>query len=246
MDIDVLLKIGLTNNERKVYLALLELGSTPAGDLIKKVELHRTCVYDVLERLIEKGLVTFVIKSKIKQFEVVDPQQLLNYIDQRKEELDDYKKEVEKILPELNLKRKLSKEPQEATVFKGTRAIKTILEDVLHTGETMYVYGAEGKLKEKFPIYYYHFHRKRLEKKIHIKIIYNEKVRKAKRHKELKGIEIRYLPDEFETPANTWVFGDKVAITVWSEQPISTLIRSKEVAKAYRTNFDLLWKLAKP
>ncbi|MCK5025288.1 MAG: hypothetical protein KAS15_01760, partial [Nanoarchaeota archaeon] len=69
--------------------------------------------------------------------------------------------------------------------------------------------------------------------------------RKKKRDKELKDIEIKYLPNQFETPANTWVFGDMVAIVVWSEQPIATLIRSKDVAKAYHTNFDLLWHLAK-
>ena len=245
MDTDIFLKIGLTRNEVKVYLALLEMGSTSAGDLIKKVELHRTAVYDMLERLIEKGIVTYVMISRIKHFEVIEPHQLLNYIDQRKDELDGYKKEIEKRLPELNIKRKLSKESQEATVFKGKQAIKTIAEDVIRIGKPMYVYGAEGKLKETFPVYYQIFHRKRLEKKIPIKIIYNERIRKKKRDKELKDIEIKYLPNQFETPANTWVFGDMVAIVVWSEQPIATLIRSKDVAKAYHTNFDLLWHLAK-
>ncbi len=245
MDTEVLKKIGLTNNEVKVYISLLGLGSTPAGILIKKVELHRTAVYDILERLIEKGLATYVMIGRIKHFEVVEPHQLLSYVEQRKDDFDDHKKEIEKLLPELNMKRKLSKESQEATIFKGKTAIKTIAEDVLRTGKEMYVYGAEGKLKQFFPIYYHHFHRKRLSKKINIKIIYCEKIRKHKRHTELKNIDIKYLPDEFETPANTWIFGDKVAIIVWSEQPIATLIRSKEVAKAYHTNFNLLWGLAK-
>ncbi len=245
MNTEVLVKIGLTNNEVKVFLTLLGMGSTPAGDLIKKAELHRTAVYDILERLIEKGLVSYVMFGKIRHFEAVEPDQLLDYIERQKDELDDHRKEVEKLLPELILKRKLSKEVQEATIFKGKKAIKTIAEDVLRTGKEMCVYGAEGKLKKFFPIYYHHFHMKRLAKKISIKIIYCEKIRGQERHKELKKIEIKYLPNEFETPANTWVFGDKVAIIVWSEQPIATIIRSKEVAKAYRTNFDLLWGLAK-
>jgi sugar-specific transcriptional regulator TrmB len=246
MNTEILQKIGLTGNEIKVYLTLLEMGSTSAGDLIKKVELHRTAVYDILERLIEKGLVTYVMISKIKHFEVVEPHQLLTYIDQRKDELEDYKKEIKKILPELTVKRKLSKELQEATIYKGKKAIKTIMEDVLRTGKPFYIYGAEGKFKETFPIYYHHFHRRRKQNKVNIKIIYNEKVRKEKRHIELEDIEIRYMPNQFNTPANTWIFGDKVAIVVWSEQPIATLIRSREVAKAYHTNFILLWNLAKP
>jgi len=158
---------------------------------------------------------------------------------------NDYKVEIEKLLPELNMKRRLSKESQEATIFKGKKAIKTITEDILRTNKGMYVFGAEGKLKELFPIYYHHFHRNRINKRIKMKIIYCEKIRKRKPPKELKQVEIKYLPDEFETPASTWIFGDKIAIIVWSEQPIATLIRSKEVAKAYQTNFNLLWSLAK-
>lgn len=245
MNQEVLKKIGLTENEVKVYFSLMEMGATPAGDLIKKTELHRTAVYDLLERLIEKGLVTYILIGKIKHFEAVEPSHLLSYIEQKKDELDDYKREIEKLLPELNLKRKLSKESQEAAIFKGKKAIKAIAEDVLRAGKEMYVYGAEGKLKQFFPVYYSHFHMRRLKKKINIKIIYCEKVREQQRHQELKNIEIKYLPDEFETPANTWIYGEKVAIIVWSEQPVATLIRSKEVAKAYHTNFGLLWGLAK-
>ncbi len=245
METEILKKIGLTGNEADVYLTLMEMGSTPAGDLIKKSGLHRTVVYDLLERLIEKGLVTYVIIGKIKHFEAIDPNHLLDYIEQKKDELNDHKKEIEKMIPELDMKRKLSKESQEATIFKGKKAIKTIMEDVLRTGETMYVFGAEGKFKENFPVYFYHFNRRRVEKDIVIKIIYCERVRVHERYKEIKKVEIKYLPDEFHTPANTWIFGDKVAIVVWSNQPIATLIRSKEVAKAYKTNFDLLWKIAK-
>jgi len=245
METSILAKIGLTGNEIKVYVKLLELGSVPAGELIKKVELHRTQVYDTLERLIEKGLISYVLISNVKHFETIDPVQLLTYIDQRKDELDDYRKEIKKLLPELELKRKLSKEPQEAAIFKGKKGIKSILEDFLRSKEDMYIYGAEGKLKDILPIYFHHFHNRRVKSKINIKIIYRESVRKTKREKELRLIQTKYLPDEFDTPANTWIYGDKVVITVWSDQPIATVIRSKEVAKSYRTNFKLLWKIAK-
>lgn len=245
MDPKILTKIGLTNNEVKIYLILLEMGSTSAGDLIKKSGLHRTAVYDILERLIEKGLASYVIIGKIKHFEVINPEQLLNYIDQKKEELDSNKKELEKIIPELNLKRKLSKENHEATLYKGKKAIKTLLEDVLNSKKDFFVYGAEGNLKKMFPVYYIHFHNKRVKKNINLKIIYCEKVRLHERHKELKKIEIKYLPNEFETPATTWIYGDKIVIVVWDIQPIATLIRSKEVSKAYLSNFNLLWNMGK-
>lgn len=245
METDILARIGLTQNEIKIYLRLLEMGSVPAGRLIKGVGLHRTVVYDTLERLLEKGLVSYVIVSNVKHFEAINPVQLLDYVDERKDELDSYKKKIEKILPELELKRKLSKEPQEAAIFKGKKGIKSIAEDVLRTKETLYVYGARGNFKEILPIYFHHFNKKRVKNKIYINIIYKESVRKEKREKELGLMRIKYLPDKFDTPANTWIYGNKVAIIVWGEQPIATVIRSEQVSKAYKTNFNLLWGIAK-
>ena len=55
----ILEELGLTKNEIKIYLALLELGTTPAGILIKKVDMHRASVYDVIDQLINKGLISY-------------------------------------------------------------------------------------------------------------------------------------------------------------------------------------------
>ena len=62
----------LAKNESKLYLSLLELGSASATQLIQKSGLHRAVVYDILERLIEKGLASFVIKGRKKYFERVN------------------------------------------------------------------------------------------------------------------------------------------------------------------------------
>ena len=58
-------------------------------------------------------------------------------------------------------------------------------------------------------------------------------------------LEVRFLSKEFDNPAPAMIYGDEVAITVWSETPIVTLIRSKEVANRYKSYFNLLWKMAK-
>ena len=59
---------GLTQNEEKVYLKLLEIGSSSAGLLIKKTGMHRAAVYDNIDSLTEKGLVSHVIKANRKYF----------------------------------------------------------------------------------------------------------------------------------------------------------------------------------
>jgi len=65
---ETLEKLGFTLNETKTYLNLLNLGSCLASDLAKKTGLHRRPVYDALNRLIEKGLVSYTIKTGKKYY----------------------------------------------------------------------------------------------------------------------------------------------------------------------------------
>ena len=59
----VLQKLGIAGNEAKIYLILLRSGVSSAGDITKKSGIHRSNVYDALERLKEKGLINFVMKK---------------------------------------------------------------------------------------------------------------------------------------------------------------------------------------
>jgi sugar-specific transcriptional regulator TrmB len=50
MDPKMLEEIGLTEGESKVYLALLKLGATKTGPLIKEADVSSSKVYKILER----------------------------------------------------------------------------------------------------------------------------------------------------------------------------------------------------
>jgi sugar-specific transcriptional regulator TrmB len=244
MDIKLLEELGLTGNEVKVYIALLESGSTSAGLLIKRTAMHRSAVYDLIELLIDKGLVSYVVKANRKYFEAQDPKRLLEYLDLKKQELNKKEEELKKIIPELQSKRKLSKEDQEGTIYKGKKGLKSIFEDILNEKKHWYVLGASGQFKEQFSAYYHHFHNRRASQKIHLKIIYDTKFKKIERAKELKLCETKYLPSTHISPSTTYIYGDKIAIINWSDEPMAFLMRSKQVADSYKTFFDILWKTA--
>ena len=63
MDIRDLTKIGLTEGETKVYAALLDLGETTRTELAKKSGISPSKIYDVVNRLMEKGIVSSVKKQ---------------------------------------------------------------------------------------------------------------------------------------------------------------------------------------
>jgi sugar-specific transcriptional regulator TrmB len=245
MNTNLLEELGLTKNEIRIYLALLELGSTPAGPLIKRVGMHRAAVYDIISMLTGKGLVSYIIKANRKYFEAQDPDRLLEYLESKKQEITDKEAELKKILPELQLKRKLSQEEQEGALYKSKKGLKSIFEDILKEKKPWLVFGATGKFKEIFHAYFTHFHEKRAKLKIPLKIIFNDEVRKQKRETELKLCRIRYLPDSYLSPSTTFIYGDKVVIINWSPDPVAFLMRSRQVADSYKSFFEILWKTTK-
>ena len=243
MDKKILEEIGLTRNETDVYIALLELGSTSAGRLIKHLGMHRGAVYDLLDLLIGKGLVSYVIEANRKYFEAADPKRLTEYFESKKVELEEKEQKLNELIPELQIRRQLSKEEQEGTIYKGKRGLKSIFEDILNEKKEWRVFGASGKFKEIFAAYYIHFHNRRKEAKIKMKIIFEENVRKEKR--DLPLSEIRYVKDSSVIPSTTFIYGDKIVIINWSSEPLAFLMRSKNVADSYRLFFEMLWKQSK-
>jgi HTH-type transcriptional regulator, sugar sensing transcriptional regulator len=63
-----LIQLGLTSGEARIYLSLLKLGSSKVGSIVKDSRVSYSKVYDVLERLITKGLVSYVTFDIISKY----------------------------------------------------------------------------------------------------------------------------------------------------------------------------------
>ncbi len=236
---------GLTENEAKVYVALLRMGSTTAGPLIKVLGMHRAAVYDTLDMLTEKGLVAFVIKANRKYFEASDPDRLLEYMECKKQIIEQHEKELKKEIPKLRAIRAISKEEQEGYIYKGKKGIKSVVEDMLRERKDWLVFGSQGNFVKIFPSYFFNVHKKRIKLGIPMKIIRSESTRDASWSKKIKCWEERFLSNMYTTPSTTYIYGDKVAIIVWPPDPMAFVVRSKTVSDSYRKYFEILWKVAK-
>lgn len=238
MDIKILQEIGLSVTEVKVYLALLELGSVGVGEITKKSEVNRTNVYDALERLIEKGLVSYVISANRKIFEPVNPKRLQEILKEREEKLSS-------VMQKLESKYKSSKSKEEATIFKGKKGLKSIFEDVIKEKKTLFAYGAESRFADMFPAYQKYWNKERVKLKVNVKMIYNEKVKQRKIKEKLKLLDMKFLPEYYDFPSTIMIYGDKVVTIVWADLPFGFMIKSKDVAKSNMSFFEILWKIAK-
>ena len=192
-------KIGLTEGEIRVYEALLALGSSSSGKITKHSRISGSKVYEVLDRLMTKGLATYVIKNGVKHFEATHPRKLMDYLLEKEQEIEKEKKEIEKILPQLTAKQESSPK-SEAKIFTGWEGMKAANEDIIQTlkkGEEWLSMG----LTEQPKAWETHFNKRqvyRAKKGIKHRVLLNEKYQ-ALYHarKKLAYTEFRFLPASF-------------------------------------------------
>jgi sugar-specific transcriptional regulator TrmB len=244
MNKEILEEIGLTKSEINVYLALLELGSSATGKIVEKSKASSSKIYEVLDKLMQKGLVSFIIKKGVKYFEAAPPERIMDYMKEKEKKLNKQKTELKKVLPELELKQKLSEFKSEATIFKGLKG-----------GETAFKYMINSMAKkdewlgfvvefrdEKYFDLLTKLHSWRAKKGLKSRIIINEKHRELGKDREkLPHTKVKYVPDQEQTPAIINVAGDICLLNIMAEEVTVFLIENKRVADSFRNQFEKMW-----
>ena len=243
MDTNILKEIGLTDIEIKTYLTLLTLGATPAGGIVKETGGYRKNIYDALNKLIGRGLVTYVKERGIKFFQPKDPENLIKYLDEKKAQLDEKKKEIEKLIPELRVKFNSLTHEIEAEIYRGFEGIKTILKECLNHKEVLFI-GATGDVENRLPYYWTHYNRKREQLKCKWKLLLVHEA-KNKPITKSKYYEYKILPKILSGLNVIYIYGDCVANVLWLEKPLAFVIKHKTLANNYRKYFNYLWKTIK-
>jgi len=242
MDSTILEDLGLTNAEIKVYLSLLELGNTSAGPILEKTSLQNSVVHRALHSLVNKGLIGFILEAKGRIYQASDPKNFFTY-------LEDKKKRLEKILPELEKKRKSSKIKKEVTTFRGRKGLNQLYMELINSGGKEYNTFGGGK-RVSFDVmgetWWRNFHVKRIAKKIKSRQVFDTTIKEFGIDLgKLPYTQIKFLPQEFEQLIETIIIGDYVGIAIFTEDPYGILIHDAEAAENYRKQFEFLWKKAK-
>jgi len=246
---ELLTDIGLTKSEVAVYFALLDLGSSTTGPIIKKAEISSGKAYLILDKLIMKGLVTHVIKSGTKYYQAKDPERLLDYLRDKESELKDKEERLKEILPKIRAKYDEEKYEPIAEVYEGVKGFKTFYDWVLNElkdGDSIDILGVPREGTEMFNAYFIDWNKRRIEKKIKMRIVYNSDAKEfGKLREKLRLTEVRYMKKELETPAWIVIFNDYITTINVHHDPVCFLIRNKESAESYKKYFEIMWKQSK-
>lgn len=245
---EILKRIGLTEGETRVYLALLELGASSTGKITKRSNISGSKVYEVLERLMSKGLVSSVTKNNVKYFEASPPTKILDYLNEKSSEIEKEKLTIQKIIPELILKQK-SAPKTEVKVYTGWEGMKIVNEDIINTLKKREEWLEMG-LSSQPKSWETYFNKKQIirAKKgiVHKGLINIQYQELYKKRKNLPHTYYRFLPKEFEMPISTDIYKNKVAIFILlKEAPTTILIESAQVSDSFKKYFEIMWKIAK-
>ncbi len=223
----------LTLNEAKTYTTLLKFKELNANTLAKKTKIDRSLTYNILNKLLEKGLVNYKIKESKKYFTASKPENLLNNL-KEKESI------IKKIIPTLEKIQQTDENEYSINIYEGKAGLRSWINLILKEKEYL-CFGITGK--SYYELYEMPLIIKEIKKrKIKGRLIGYEKTDKTKKPFKLK-FEYRFI--DFKMSATTSIFGDYISIHQIDEKPLIIVIKNKDVANSYRNLFEFLWKQAK-
>ena len=239
---------GLTVNESLVYITLLNLKEAGATKISEKCGLFRTLVYDILTKLIEKGLVSYVIKSKKRVYIASNPKRLLELLKEKE-------RVIEEILPKLSTLFEKPKEECLVEQYEGKEGAKSVIEDAFNDAlsgkiKEFLFFGATGKAVESIGYYYMHMVKKAEKMKFPYKIdfrgVWSSKLKTREVLESIgKRKQHRFFPEKFEPTTPAIIYGDKVVLMGGKEKPFTILIKNEELAESFKHYFNFIWQHAK-
>lgn len=234
MDTTALEGLGLSKGEISVYLSLLELGETKIGAVIEKSGMASSAVHNSVNNLIEKGLISYIKKGKIKYYQSAPPKQILDFI-------EDKKKNLQNILPQLEERRRKTKEKQEAEIFEGVKGVMTMLniliEDAKRKDEYLFFPINVKEQNKEIQKFFEMYDVKRKAKDLIVKGLSPLPIKNL--FEKRKILNMKY--PGFPIPSNISICNGKIAFFSWGEKPIGYLIKSQQISDMYRDFFHQVW-----
>lgn len=227
-----LLKIGLSETESEIYLQLIKKGILTAVSIAKETKIHRRTIYDNLNILQNKGLVTFYLENNVKYFKANSPDIL-------KKNEEERLAEINSILPELNKYYSAPYKNPQVELFKGLDAVKTLLYDMEKTKDVIYWLGGGFKILENLDI-----NKEKLIKNLsslNLKII-QPKPDEDLFSKYFSNSNIKFVNNKYSTGVAFFVYDDTVITgNIIHDDFFVIRMIDPSIAQAYKNIFDMLW-----
>jgi sugar-specific transcriptional regulator TrmB len=235
-------ELGFSMNESRVYEALLSLGSSSIEQIAARSKVHRRNIYDVLAKLLEKGLISELFIRNRKEYRAIHPSRLLDLLGEKERKL-------KSVLPDMEKRFSAYEEEEAAYLYKGINGFKQYLQDILDVEETVYFIGAKAFwLDPRLQHFLPKFDAERKRRGIKFMHLFDYEVKEQKPEiLRLVGKPFKFMPKEYSSLTAVDIFGDRVVTFVGvgpgqlPEEPVQFVMRSRRLADGYRKFFQFIW-----
>lgn len=235
--------LGLTEKDRDVYLALLQLGAAPLRRVAETSTLNRATAYDALQRLIKAGLVHYLDAKRHRYFVAEDPDRLRALMNRRELALEEAREDLNAIIPEIRATIGRDAHRPPVRYLEESAGVRELLEDVLATSAKtkgkMYRIYSSSDLREEILAAWPRFTAQRKAEGVSVRAI------SMGEGGQVTGLdERRWLSREDSSPTYMFLYGSKTAHVGLDrkKQLFAVVIEDAAMFQTQKMIFDSLWK----
>lgn len=240
--------LGLSATEITLYELLLEIGESPAADIVRGSHMKRPTVYKALYSLQKKKLVTTRDINKKIHFRPAPPTELMKQTDERYHALQYVKDSLQAVLPHLNSSYIQSVERPIVREYAGEKGIKEVFEDIYSPKDDV-VYGCVDLeiSDEAVPTYVVNdLIPLRINNNVYAKSFIGSSI-KAEEVKKNDASSLRESvllnKRDYPLPAEIDVYEDKVAMLSFQQgEFVGLIIQNKDFATSLKSIFKLAFE----
>jgi sugar-specific transcriptional regulator TrmB len=240
--------IGLTEREARVYLFLLEYQEARTGLMCSKLNIPNSHIYRILEKLLDKGIISFKIVNNIKVFRPVDPESLYALFREKERQLEQEKQELKGFISSLKKIELKDKKQNDFKYFEGINGVRSMFTEFINSwtpNSEVYIASAPIAYEKWNAFLLDLFHPPRIKNNIHQQLIIPKSLKKhALEREKFQPIDIRYSDEEMKSEFG--VAGDYTYFLSYGEKPYALLIKDRNFADTQKNIFQIMWEKARP
>lgn len=237
----------LREKEKKVLTSLYKLGEASVWEIARDNMINRTTIYPVLEKLVEKGLVSKISDGNKDIFKAIAKEDLASWIKQRDEKI---KKENKRLLEMAENPKKTSL-LSEVSYFEGLDGIRNLYADSWRDNKEKIIYcitdyrSAYRTMGNFFRNIYFPM---RIKHGVRVKNLIPESLEGRQDLKEAKNLlrEMKFIKLFKDLDIEVNIYDSKTSIVAFDrEKPSGVIIKNEKISEAMKNIFEYLWKTAK-
>ena len=241
---DALSDLGLSEKEIRFFLTNYLSGPSSINNIARTAKIERSTAYLIAQTLLQKGYIFEDFKRYKKTLITVEPKTLLRMLLAKQRQMGRHEQTLQENLPELQALHQASGIRPHVRTYEGTKGLLAVWRDILADSQEVFLWTNQETENNVFSKKYHSlFIAERIKKNIFMKVlaVNNQKGKLLSKYDKSSLRETKILPKNVFFSAETYIYGNKVAILDYNKEIIGVIIESEQIVQSHKAIFDMSW-----